>query len=64
MLPGVACVYYGQEIGMTFNYGNVTFDDLGDNSRLPMQWDSSMNAGKQSSSQIITKLYSNLLTRE
>lgn len=56
MLPGVACIYYGQEIGMLNN--RIRPDQLQDpnrngvNSRLqrdavrvPMQWDDSLNAG-------------------
>lgn len=56
MLPGLACLYYGQEIGMV--NGPVRPDQrkdphieaktlrLRDFSRTPMQWDDSMNAGK------------------
>lgn len=55
-LPGVACIYYGQEIGMR-NYA-VRSDQTKDlkltgleepprdGQRLPMQWDDSLNAGK------------------
>ncbi len=54
MLPGVACLYYGQEIGMMGN--NVRPDQIRDvlvdgvrlsrdAERLPMQWDDSINAG-------------------
>lgn len=56
MLPGVACIYYGQEIGMLNN--RIRPDQLQDpnrsgihvgiqrdDERLPMQWDDSLNAG-------------------
>ncbi|XP_065205958.1 maltase 2-like [Planococcus citri] len=55
-LPGIACVYYGQEIGMTNGY--VRPDQRKDpnhdatpkarsrdGERLPMQWDDTMNSG-------------------
>ncbi|KAK7585954.1 hypothetical protein V9T40_000133 [Parthenolecanium corni] len=55
-LPGVACIYYGQEIGMVDH--NVRPDQIRDPNndghnppttrdleRLPMQWDDSLNAG-------------------
>ncbi|XP_065222590.1 maltase 2-like [Planococcus citri] len=54
MLPGVACVYYGQEIGMTNGYvrPDQTKDanagplaTTRDGERLPMQWDDTMNSG-------------------
>lgn len=56
MLPGVACIYYGQEIGMVdnnvrpdqvrdHNDGGILLGRTRDGERLPMQWDSSMNAG-------------------
>lgn len=57
MLPGVACIYYGQEIGMVDNdirpdqirdlYNNGDREmSRRDRERLPMQWDDTMNAGK------------------
>lgn len=56
MLPGVACIYYGQEIGMLDNdvrpdqirdpYNNGDREmSRRDRERLPMQWDNTMNAG-------------------
>ncbi|XP_065221389.1 maltase 2-like [Planococcus citri] len=56
MLPGIACVYYGQEIGMTNSYvrPDQRKDPNNDASpsaqsrdgeRLPMQWDDTMNSG-------------------
>ncbi|XP_065203780.1 maltase 2-like [Planococcus citri] len=54
MLPGVACIYYGQEIGMTNNFVRIdqrkdpNNDGTGvtrDGERLPMQWDDTMNSG-------------------
>lgn len=55
MLPGVACVYYGQEIGMVNNHirddqrrdpnYDVNTGITRDSERLPMQWDNSTNAG-------------------
>lgn len=52
MLPGVVYLYYGQEIGMT--NGLVRPDQIKDNTllsrdfeRCPMQWDDTINAGKQ-----------------
>jgi len=47
-LPGVACIYYGQEIGMTDT--RLRPDQLRDffyrdPGRTPMQWDDSANAG-------------------
>lgn len=60
MLPGVAMVYYGQEIGMmeskiraaetripNSNYVHKWSNEgvAEDQSRLPMQWDNTMNAG-------------------
>lgn len=60
VLPGVQCVYYGEEIGMedTFITWNQTVDPLGikagqlhymektrDGQRTPMQWDASTSAG-------------------
>lgn len=57
MLPGVACLYYGQEIGMI--NGPIRPDQVHDPfhdgtdlkrprdpSRTPMQWDDTLNAGK------------------
>lgn len=55
-LPGIACMYYGQEIGM-MDY-KVRPDQIRDSilkavnherdpARLPMQWDDSMNAGNK-----------------
>lgn len=49
MLPGVPCIYYGQEIGMMDN--TIRSDQLRDlfvgrdPERLPMQWDDTLNAG-------------------
>lgn len=53
MLPGTVGVYYGQEIGM--ENGFITRDQVKDFSgggsrdpaRLLMQWDDTVNAGKQ-----------------
>lgn len=48
-LPGVACIYYGQEIGMTDSRvrPDQIHDFIGrDPARAPMQWDDSMNAGR------------------
>ncbi|KAK7585943.1 hypothetical protein V9T40_000122 [Parthenolecanium corni] len=55
-LPGVACIYYGQEIGMVNH--KVRLDQVQDRTadvavtlltrdleRLPMQWDDSLNGG-------------------
>lgn len=55
-LPGIACIYYGQEIGMVNHW--VRPDQVQDHNndaivtritrdpeRLPMQWDDSLNAG-------------------
>ena len=52
-LPGVACVYYGQEIGMTDINPIVGDRELDlfiirDRSKAPMQWDDTLNAGKWS----------------
>lgn len=59
-LPGVMCVYYGEEIGMedTFILWNQTVDPRGilagptrylkesrDGERTPMQWNNSTSAG-------------------
>lgn len=57
MLPGVAFIYYGQEIGMVNNKiragetripnsHSIHHWDTPDESRLPMQWDNTMNAGR------------------
>lgn len=56
MLPGVACIYYGQEIGMMNNLVRIdqrkdanndgNTGAARDGERLPMQWDDTMNAGK------------------
>lgn len=56
-LPGIACIYYGQEIGL-MGYP-LRFDQIRDPNndghdvrqtrdaeRLPMQWDSSKNGGR------------------
>lgn len=48
MLPGVACIYYGQEIGLinTNPRSDQIRDFFGrDRVRAPMQWDDSINAG-------------------
>ncbi|XP_065224683.1 maltase 1-like [Planococcus citri] len=55
MLPGVACVYYGQEIGMTNSHvrkdqrkdenNDGATGASRDGERLPMQWDDTMNSG-------------------
>ncbi|KAL6958154.1 Alpha amylase, catalytic domain [Sarracenia purpurea var. burkii] len=55
LLPGVAYIYYGQEIGMIGarirkdQQRDTNPDDFTqstrDSSRLPMQWDDSFNAG-------------------
>lgn len=56
MLPGVACIYYGQEIGMVdspvrpdqrrdHHHDPVTFQSR-DGTRTPMQWDNSLNSGE------------------
>lgn len=55
-LPGIACIYYGQEIGMMdfrprpdqirdLNNNGHGLDDIRDLERLPMQWDDSISAG-------------------
>lgn len=55
-LPGVACIYYGQEIGMVNsavrserirdpNNDGMNVLQTRDGERLPMQWDDSFNAG-------------------
>lgn len=56
-LPGVVCIYYGQEIGMSDgvvrperirdpNNDGMNVLQTRDFERLPMQWDNSLNAGK------------------
>ena len=55
LLPGVAYIYYGQEIGTIGarirkdQFKDTVPDDFTrtfrDGSRLPMQWDDSLNAG-------------------
>ena len=43
LLPGVAYIYYGQELGLTgWHFPDRNVDSF----RLPMQWDDSKNAGK------------------
>ncbi|XP_065222591.1 maltase A3-like [Planococcus citri] len=55
-LPGTACVYYGQEIGMTNSYVRpdqrkdpnndaTPSAQSRDGERLPIQWDDTMNSG-------------------
>lgn len=56
MLPGVACVYYGQEISMVDGpirpeqrqdpFEQTHSSHSRDFSRTPMQWDDSLNAGQ------------------
>ncbi|KAK7585939.1 hypothetical protein V9T40_000118 [Parthenolecanium corni] len=66
-LPGIACIYYGQEIGMMDH--NVRPDQIRDPNnnahippttrdleRLPMQWDDSLNAGRNSHGMRISNL--------
>ncbi len=53
-LPGVPCIYYGQEIGMTGNFlrpdqitdFTIDMSPPRDPSRQPMQWDDTINAGR------------------
>lgn len=76
MLPGVVCLYYGQEIGMV--NGPVRPDQIKDPHiveepgrqrdciRTPMQWDDSMNAGEVGNEIIkliyLTRTYTYVLT--
>jgi alpha-glucosidase len=63
ILPGTACVYYGEEIAMENNY-DITWEQSNDPlirkldrdtfyirsrdpNRTPFQWDDTMNAGKE-----------------
>ena len=46
MLPGTPLTYYGEEIGMKDNYGNMKcMSDKRDPCRSPMQWNRQKNAG-------------------
>lgn len=54
-LPGIVCIYYGQEIGMMDYKVRPDqirdpqlheIDHIRDPERLPMQWDDSINAGR------------------
>lgn len=51
-LPGVASIYYGQEIGMMntkLRSDQIRDKRWHDSGRSPMQWDDSMNAGDANS---------------
>ena len=51
LLPGTPVTYYGEEIGMLDNAGDMTvMSDKRDPCRSPMQWNDSHNAGTSSNS--------------
>lgn len=60
-LPGVSCLYYGQEIGMTDISPNaaeeINLFNIRDRSKAPMQWDDSFNAGNSTLKKISDTLY-------